>query len=214
MAELFALRATSHRPCWVRGAPVEEVEVPRNAPRPTSHPWAVLHSFGVLYRLLDEGYRVLRDCPHTEAATDRERATSYFILHGIVEALGQAREALTLLADMEPCLGDLSAAYKDDLDRWTKFRDDTAHVIDRTHRVSRENQNNSVIREDEYGYDADTVTYDWDDDRVNTGISDSMLLRPAIDKFAEIFTYARRRVQEEHRSGRIKPPQSFRRDDG
>jgi hypothetical protein len=81
----------------------------RNPARRTSHPWAVLQSLGVLCRLIQEGYGALRDCPHTEEATDRERVVTYFILHGVAEALGQIREALTLLAEIEPSFDGLAA---------------------------------------------------------------------------------------------------------
>ena len=182
----------------------------RNPARRASHPWAVLQSLGVLCRLIHEGYSALRDCPHTEAATDRERVVTYFILHGVVEALGQIREALTLLVEIEPSFDGLAASFEEDLDKWTAFRDDSAHVVDRTHRVSLGKQNDAVIREDEHGYDADTVTYDWDTDIVRTGVSHALPLGPAVSTSGRLYLLVRHRIMAAFQNGDIAPPPGYR----
>jgi len=182
----------------------------KRAPRPTTHPWAVLQSLGVLIHLIHEGYGALRDNPQDETASNRERAVTYFILHGVVEALGQIREALTLLEEVRPSFAGLAASFEKDLDTWTLFRDDSAHVIDRTHRVSLRNQNNAVIREDENGYDTDTLTYDWETDTVRTGISGSLLLGAAVSTSQRIFLYVRQCIMGAYQNGDLAPPPGYR----
>lgn len=182
----------------------------KRPPRPTTHPWAVLQSLDVLVHLIYEGYLALREQPHTEAATNRERTITYFLLHGVVEALGQIREAFALLAEIEPCFDGLSGPFQEDLERWTAFRDDAAHVIDRTHRMSLPKQNNAVIREDDYGYDTDTVTYDWDTDTVRTGLSNAMLLGSAVAISRQVFLLARQSIMSAFQNGDIAPPPGHR----
>ena len=181
----------------------------RRPVRRTAHPWGVIHGLVHLHHVINEGYAALRDSPHTEEATKRERVVTYFILHGIVESLGQVREALVLLGDMAECLADIETHFQEDLDEWTNFRDDSAHIIDRTHRVSRPNDNDAVLQENELGYDTDTLAYNWDTDEVRTGVSHKMVLRPAVEKVEVILRYTNQRIGEALARGKIQPPPRF-----
>jgi hypothetical protein len=97
-----------------------------------------------------------------------------------------------------------------DVEKWTLFRDDSAHVIDRTHRVSFGKQNDAVIREDEHGYDADTVTYDWDTDTVRTGVSHTLLLGPAVGASGRLYLSVRQSIMAAFQNGDIAPPPGYR----
>ena len=178
--------------------------------RETTHAWSVLYTFAHLYFILNLGYEVLREKKLTAEATNRERVILYFVLHGIVESLAQVEEAINILAEIEPSLSDVRNPFEEDFALWRRFRDDAAHIADRTHRVSLPGQNDARIREDQYGYDADTLGYDYDTDTVYTGTAHSMPLRDAIEKAKAVMFHADQRIQDAASKGLIRPPPRFR----
>lgn len=177
--------------------------------RKSTPPEAVIYALAHLHHVATEGYAILRDGPHSEEATKRERVVKYCVLHGIVESLGQVREALVLLKDINSCFA-IEAPYIDHLDQWTAFRDDSVHFIDRTHRIPREGQNNAILAESAVGYDADTLAYDWDTDNVRTGVSNTMKLGPAVKKVEEIIYHVNGRIQDAYTRRLIDTPTPLR----
>jgi len=79
-----------------------------------------------------------------------------------------------LLVEVEPCLSGIDAPFADDLALWTGFRDDSAHMIDRAHRVSAPGQNHAVMDASEYGYDPGTLGFERDKDEIYTGPKDRL----------------------------------------
>jgi hypothetical protein len=178
--------------------------------RDTAHAGGIFHALIHLDHVLHHGYQALRKIRSKPRIKKRERVVAYFVLHGILIALGQLREALNLLTELEPSLRDVIADFEEDLVLWTSFRDDAAHIVDRTHRASRPVQNDAVINQYEYGYDTDVLAYDYESDIVRTGLSDTMALRPAIGKVREIVTVLYESIIEGYGSGAILPPPRYR----
>lgn len=120
-------------------------------------------SLARLRNIVHYGYAELRR-PTKAKPKQREIVVRYFVLHGIVLALGQVKEALHLLIELEPSLNVVVEPYAVDVPLWKRFRDDAAHIIDRTHRLSSPVQNDAVIDVDAYGYDADVLKYEPESD--------------------------------------------------
>lgn len=178
--------------------------------RDTASPWGLIHSFVHLNHVVTHGSNALREHAAKRETTEQERVVGYFIVHGLVEALGHVREALRLLVEVAPCLSGIDEPFSDDLNLWTRFRDDAAHMIDRTHRVSNPGQNDATIGATEYGYDTDTLGYDRESDEIRTGATDRLPLAAAVQRTYEILVTVDEKISEAGKAGLIPPPPRFR----
>jgi len=138
-------------------------------------------------------------------------ALGTFLIQGLVISLNGVNEALTILQEIAPCVGDLRGQFESDLQHWSNFRDDAAHIIDRTLRAP-------VARGARLDNDAalDANTWDWEDgtlvvgydsvnDRIITG-SVTLDLSKAIKRASEIYGLVSQRVNEETHKGNIDAP--------
>ncbi len=173
--------------------------------RDAAHAGAVWTSLARLRNILQYGYAALRR-PTKAKPKQREIVIRYFILHGLVTALGQVREAVQLLIEVQPSLRPVIGPYEGDLALWKQFRDDAAHVVDRTHRVSSPLQNDAVIDLDKYGYDTDVLKYEEDTDTVRTGLNDALILGSAIGRVEDITFALGESIVAGYRNGTISPP--------
>jgi hypothetical protein len=178
--------------------------------RETAHAGGMVHTLVHLHHVITYGYDGLRRLTGKGKMKRRERVVGYHLVHGILISLGQVREALSILVELESSLRDAFAPFEEDLVRWTLFRDDAAHLIDRTHRVSLPGQHDARIGEDEYGYDTDLLPYDYGSDTVRTGADNTMVLKPEVDKVYEILSVAFERTVVGYREGTVKPPPRYR----
>jgi hypothetical protein len=170
----------------------------------------MVHTLVHLNHVITYGYDGLRRLTGKSKLKRRERAVVYQLICGILISLGHVRETLGILVELEPSLRDAFALFEEDLVRWTLFRDDAAHLIDRTHRVSLPGQHDARIREDEYGYDTDLLAYDYEPDTVRTGADNTMVLKSQVDKVYEILTVALERTSDGNRAGTVKPAPRYR----
>jgi hypothetical protein len=177
--------------------------------RDAAHAGGIADAFRHLRHVMVYGYEALRR-PSKAKPKQREVVVRYFILHGIVTALGQVRETLNLLTEVEPSLKSVVAPFEPDLKLWTRFRDDAAHIVDRTHRTPMPNDNDAVVGSDQYGYDSDVLAYDEAADIVRTGLTHTMVLRSAIQRAEEIMSAVIEAIAEGYRAKTIQPPPRYR----
>lgn len=120
-------------------------------------------------------------------------------------------KALTALQELAPCVGDIKARFAAGLQAWSTFRDDAAHIIDRTLREpivwGPKGDNQAALNASTWDWEEGTlvVGYDSANDRVVTGTS-SLDLGKAIERASEIYGLVSTRVNEETLIGNIEAP--------
>lgn len=180
--------------------------------RDTAHAGGIFHALVHLHHVLNHGHDVLKRLKRKANPKRRERVEAYLVLHGILVSLGLVRETVNLLIRAEPSLEVVFAPFKDDLMLWARFRNDAAHLVERTHTVSSrdQNENDPVIKQGPYGYDADVLGYDEQTDTIRTGLSDTMILRSAIDRVEVIMVAVHEAITAGYNAKTIQPPPRYR----
>lgn len=169
------------------------------------HVGGVWGSLAILRNILRSGHATLRR-PTKAKPKQRDIVTRYFVLQGIVIALGHMIEGARLLVKIEPSLASVVAPFENDFETWKRFRDDAAHVVDRTHYESLRSQNDALINLDEYGYDTDVLRYDDKNDLICTGLSDSLNPGDAIERADQLLLALAATIAIGYRNGSIPPP--------
>jgi hypothetical protein len=180
--------------------------------RENAHAGGVWTSLARLRNILRYGHAALRR-PTKARPKQREVVRRYLVLHGLITTLGHVREAADLLVKAQPSLRSVMKAFEKDFTLWTKFRNDAAHVVERTHYESLPSQNEAIIDMDQYGYDTDVLKYEEDTDTVRTGLNDEMCLGAAIDRAEELTLAMGEAISKGYRDGSILPPPRFRKRD-
>jgi len=180
--------------------------------RPDTSPWLVAGVMGEIVARLMSGHRALKKMT-SEPLLPETFAVGTFLVEGIVLTVHGIDEALTVLREVAPCVGDIRGEFNVHLDQWRAFRDDASHVVDRTLRVpvargARED-NDSALNASTWGWEEGTlvVGYDSATDSIVTG-STSLSLGAAIDLAKDIYGLVSTRVNEEHHKGNIPPPKA------
>lgn len=177
--------------------------------RKNAHAGGIWTSLARLRNILRYGHAALRR-PTKAKPKQREVVTRYLVLQGLITTFGHVREAVNLLVEVQPSLGPVIKPYKKDLQLWAKFRNDAAHVVERTHYESLPSQNDAVIDMDQYGYDTDVLKYEEDTDTVRTGLNDAMVLGACIDRVEEITVTMFDAIRKGYGNGSILPPPRLR----
>jgi hypothetical protein len=176
----------------------------------TAHAGGIFLALVHLHHVLNHGYDVLKRLKRKAKPRRRERVEAYLVLHCMLHSLGHVRETVNLLILAESSLEDVFVPFKDDLALWARFRNDAAHLIERTHTVPSRGQNDPVIAQEQYGYDTDVLGYDDTTDTIRTGRTDTMVLRAAIDKVEVIMVAAYDAINNGYGAKTIQPPPRYR----
>lgn len=175
-------------------------------PKSIATAWAVLSTIGDLATRLSSGHKALRKMrpspPIFEALT-----VGSFVVGGMAMALSAIEEAVVLLEEVAPCVNGIHARYKADFDEWRRFRDDAAHIVDRTFRrsVSGRNDHDSSIIDPQFGSGTLVVGYDAASDLLVTG-THALKLGEAVQQALNVYGCVSQIVNEETHKGNIPSP--------
>jgi hypothetical protein len=132
------------------------------------------------------------------------------VVAGIVQYLAMFREALIILEEIAPSLKDTREHFKLDLTTWSRFRDDAAHVPDRSFREPL-SWTHDAKYSDQLGPGANVLAYELENDTVTTGHGHQMVLGQAITRAGELIQRLDERIRQDHVSGLLPPPSEERR---
>lgn len=175
-------------------------------PKSIATAWAVLASIHELATTLSSGHKALRKMrispPVFEAL-----AVGTFVAGGIAMALSAVEEAVVLLEEVAPCVGNIRGRYVSDFEVWRRFRDDAAHIVDRTFRegVRRRNDHDSSIIDPQFGSGTLVVGYDHENDMLVTG-THTLRLGSAVQQALNIYAHVSQVISEETHKGNIPAP--------
>lgn len=181
----------------------------RGAIRPGTSPWLIAGVLDLAARL-QSGHQVLRKITQ-EPLLFENFALGTFLTQGLVISLNGVSEALTILEEIAPCVGDIKGQYESDLKNWSMFRDDAAYIIDRGLRApafrAARLDNDAALNPNAWDWEEGTlvVGYDSLNDRIVTGTI-ALDLGKAIERAADIYGLVSKRVSEETGKGNIAAP--------
>lgn len=126
-----------------------------------------------------------------------------------MQYLATFQEALIILEELAPTLTDVRANFSEDMKMWTRFRDDAAHVADRTFRLPLRSAHDAAVQ-DEFGPGASILVYDISTDNVTTGAGSSMVLVDALKRIDELVECLGSRLAQDNAKGLIARPSEKR----
>lgn len=172
--------------------------------------WDVAGFIGGLATMIDSGYKALRKQVGLLQIYE-DSVVGTFIANGLVQFLYFQGEALDLLVEIAPSVADVNTLYSADVGVWRKFRDDAAHVVDRTFRVS-PGRHDAVYSDPKFGPGTLVLGYNYGKDQILTGDDPSAVLNlgKAVRKAPELSGAVSRRLSEETQKGTVPKPNGVR----
>lgn len=183
----------------------------KGALRASATPWQIVGIIGDLVTRLNSGYKVLKKSAvqPLEPPVYEQITVGTFVVGGIATSLSWIEEAVEALEEAAPPVRGIAKRYEAQFEEWRTFRDDAAHVVDRTLRepVKRRNvdDHDSAVTDPEYGRGTLVIGYDHTRDVLVTGTHE-LALDKAIETAGEIYDVASREVNEQTQLGNIARP--------
>lgn len=165
--------------------------------------WGVLGFIGELATRLDSGHKTLRRIAPKAAVLHEIITLGTFLVGGIAQTLAALEEAADILIEVAPSVADVKVGFESDFSIWSAFRDDAAHVADRTFREPVDDRHDALL--DARSGETLVIGYNFSSDTIETGTS-SLCVESAIARALAFYDRATLRVNEETRRGQIPRP--------
>ena len=182
----------------------------KGKPKKIATAWGVLAAIGDLATRLSSAHKALRKMGDRPSVPLFESITvGSFVVGGMAMALSAMEEALDLLQEVAPCIGDVKRPFSIELGEWRLFRDDASHIMDRTFRepLKSRGDHDSYVYDAEFGDGTLVVGYDFADDALITG-NHKLPLGSSVERAMEIYGFVSQIVNDETRKGNIPMPVS------
>jgi hypothetical protein len=132
--------------------------------------WSALAIMPMFLASMDEGHARIRK-------PGESPTIQTLLIASVVQLLAMMKETVDIMLEVAPCLADTVAPFASEFARWTRYRDDAAHIPDRLLRVPAKGRNDARSTDAKFGNGTTVLAYDPNTDSVLTGEDSTQALR-------------------------------------
>jgi hypothetical protein len=115
--------------------------------------WSALSIMPTFLGSMDEGHARIR-------APGESPRIQTLLIASVVQLLAMMKETVDIMLEVAPCLNDTVAPFAGDFERWTRYRDDAAHLPDRLLREPAKGKNDTRSTDARFGGGTTVFSYD------------------------------------------------------